>query len=349
MRELPTTQVEAYSAIEELKAVTPRTEAERLQAYQSALSQLGFAEQISKMNAIDSPENIKRFLSADAPENLVARFLPRMEEINLDELTPEERERIGEIHIKIQRDLEKYLQLAETSIKEEDLSMLLLEIHRGKTKLHIALGLIEETNNDKEAATTSYRNAINAGHNEGYSMLTRYYIKEEDLRSAQRVVEEALENDYTLPAMDLAFQYLMQGKHSRNFCRQLLKMADPKDTRQPAVILMDHAIRTSDFERIDELLEFAGAPEHDLSMLTAASLLYAGYLKDAINNFELGLEESKSTYLLDRLNEILTNRKNDEGLNLYHAQVFMAEVLKATLDAYGLPQLGNHLVNQTKH
>lgn len=338
-------QTSFFAATPELRPTVAKTEAEKLEAYQRAISMLPAHLQNAKMKAVRSPETLRRFLSAQSPENLTARFSHRLEEVDdsslEQKLTPEERERIAKIEQDIQTSLNKYLDLAnQETVDGQDLAMLVIEILQGKTKLHVALGLIQENIGNENGAKTTYRNAIEAGHMEGYSMLVNHHIRSEDFTSAYEIVKEACSKNFTMPAMDLAHHYFING--SDRFCKHILNIIDPNDQRAPQVILLDNAIRTGNFDHIEEITNALKCKE-DADFLIAASFLFDGYIDHAIQAFADGLETQDCTEIHKKLNKLL------QAKNTHPARVFMADHLRFVLAGYGLEDFGHYLVNQTKN
>jgi hypothetical protein len=334
-----------FAEVSDLRPVNIQTEEEKLAAYQRAISMLPPELQNAKMNAVHAPKTLRRFLSAQSPENLVARFSHRLEEVDNStleqKLTPEERRRIVEIEQNIQKTLHKYLDLAnQETVDEQDFALLIIEIYQGKTKLNVALGLIQENTGNGEGAKTTYRNAIHAGHMEAYRMLVDHHIRNEDFTSAYQVAKEALAKKFTMPAMDLAQFYYING--SDQFCKHVLSVVNPNDHRTPHVILLEDAIHTGDFDRIEEITNSLNSKE-DTSFLIAASFLRDGHMNHAIQAFADGLQIQSCTDIHKKLNKLL------KAQDIYQVRVFIAEHLRFVLTGYGLEEFGNHLVNQTKN
>lgn len=338
-------ETQLFTDAPEPKPVHVKTEADKLNDYHRALSMLPLEVQNEKMNAIHSPKNLRRFLSAQAPENLVARFSHRLPEVQKsqlpEQLTREERMRIAKIEFDIQASLEKYLDLIDQpTASDSAFTTLLIEIYQGRTKLLIALGLIHEISGNEADTKTTYRNAINAGHTEGYSMLMNYYIQTEDFTSAYKLAKEALEKKFTMPAMNLAFYYFTADNDK--FCKSILTMVDPNDRRSPHVQLLDYAIRTYNFDQISKIMEILRSTD-DTDFMEAASLLYEGDVDRALQAFIRGLDYQDCTSILEEAQKLL---KNDNNLA---ARIYMADHLRFLLTELGLENLGNHLVNQCKN
>jgi|GEM_PF-4155023 len=315
-------------------------ESQKLEAYQNALTDLPYDMQIDKMNAIRSPKNLQRFLSAKAPADLVARFAGRVKEVAEGKLTQAELENIDSIQRGSDSNVNYYLDKLESdppTLVGTDIAEIIDDIRHGHTRMHLLMGDIQLQNGKRAEAQDSFRMAIRAGHVNGYHALTTSFIEDEDLGGAMQLAIEALEKNYCLPALELAFHYYKNNNIKA--CKAMLRMIDDEDKRDPFKIMLEAAIYYGNFDRIEDLLQLHDCPPEDVGVLIAVSHLIE-------QDFERALKEIKQTFEEEGLTSLLNDiRKYEKEPNNYNLRVYVAKFARNILATYNMSKIGNRIVN----